>query len=114
MPQVKTKVRALIFCLFILLSGAITLYSECVQAANHFDLGAGHESPSIHCPDAFLISNIKLASTIQSHSRNLSNVLPSLHEKIDSVVSGAWFKVHPFREPFSQQDLFRLEEVYRL
>ena len=100
--------------LVISLGGALAGYRERAQAAHHFDLSAEHEAPSIHCPEGFLNSNIQAAWTIQSHRSNLNKVLPSIHEKIDSVVSVVWFKDHPSWEPFSQQGLFRFEQVYRL
>jgi hypothetical protein len=93
---------------------ALAAYSECIRAANHVDYGAEHEAPSIHCLDAFLNSNIRGISTSHSHSRNLSAVLPTMGGTIDRVVPGARFNDHPFRELFSDQDLFRFEKVYRL
>jgi hypothetical protein len=110
----KKRAVAILSLLLVILSGALAVYSECAQAAHHLDVGAEHETPSIHCPDVFLNSNIQTASTIQSPSRNLGKVLPSIHGKIDSVVSVARFKDHPFWDPISQQDLFRFEQVYRL
>lgn len=111
--EARFKVRSVIFCLLFILATALALYSECAQAADHVDFGAEHEAPSMHCPDAFLLSNSQAALTIRSHSRNLSEVLPSIQQKFDSLVSVARFKGHPFCKPFSQQGLFRLQEVYR-
>ena len=108
------KVFPLILGLCFVVSGALALYSECAQASTHHDFTLEHEAPLVHCPDALLLSNIQAASTIQSHSRNLSKVPPSIDEKLDSVVFVGRFKDHPFREPISQQDLFRFEEVFRL
>lgn len=110
---VKRK-AAFIFSLLFVLSGALALYAECAQAANHPASGAGHEAPSVHCPDGLLNSSIQAASATQSHSRNSGKVLPILQERIDSVVSVARFKDHPSWKPFSKQDLYRFEEVWRL
>jgi len=112
---VKKKCAKVISSLLLVISlVALAANGECAQAANHLDFGAEHNAPRIHCPDAFLNSNIQAATPIWSGSWNLSKVPPSIHEKIKNIVSVAWFKDHPFREPFSQQDLFRFEKVYRL
>lgn len=101
------------FCFFIV-SGTLALYGTCAEAFNHHDPARGREAFEIHCPDALPLSNIQPIATIQSHSRNLSNVMPSIDEKLDHVVLVGRFKDYPFREPISQQDLFRFEEVFRL
>ncbi len=110
----KKRAAAIPSLLFFILLGALAVYGECAQAANHPDLAAEHEASLNHCPDVFLISNGRAASAIQFHNGNLKALPSIISEKIDSVVSRAWFKDHPFWEPFSQQGLFRLEEVYRL
>ncbi len=105
---------AIVFSLLFLLVGALAFYSECAHAANHFDVGAGHEAPSLYCPNAFLNSSSQAASAIQFHSRSFSKLLPALDAHLGSAVLLFRFEDHPFLEPFSRQDLFRFEEVYRL
>ena len=103
---------AVIFALAILLC-VVAAHGRWAQAAGQRDFGAEHKDSLIHC---CLNSSIHAASTVQPHSEELHKVLPGFDDKIDSVVLvGAWFKNHPpFREPFSQRDLFKFEEVYRL
>src|SRR3990167_720566 len=105
------KNAIVIFALAILIC-VVAAHGRWAQAAGQRDFGAEHKHSLIHC---CLNSSIHAASTIQPHSERLHKVSPGLDDKIDSVVLvGAWFKDHPpFREPFSQQDLFKFEEVYR-
>jgi hypothetical protein len=110
----KKRVAVIPSLLLVILLGALAVWTERAQAAHHLDFSAQHEAPSIHCREPFPNSNIQAAWTIQSHRRNLNKALPSIHEKIDSVVSVVWFKDQPSRGPFSQQGLFRFEQVYRL
>jgi hypothetical protein len=112
--QMRPKFASITFSLLLVILGLLTAYAECAQAAHHLDLAAGHHASLIHCPDVFLNSKSQAVSPIQSHNRNLSEVLPSVDER-DSFISVAWLNDHPpFWEPFSQQGLFRFEEVYRL
>ena len=106
------KIAAVIILVFVFLIGAGAAHGSC--AANRLDFSAEHESPLIHCPDAFLNSDILAVATIQSHSSEWRKVLPRIHEKEDSIVLVAWFKHYPVWEPFSRQDLFQFDEVYRL
>lgn len=113
------KSVAVIFSVLLLISGALAAYGECFQANIHHEFGADHENaehvdPSIHCPDALLTFSIQAVSSTRTDSRNLSKILPSIDEKLDSFILGGRFKDHPFRQPLSQQNLFRFEEVYRL
>ncbi len=110
----QKQCAAVLFSLLLLISGALAVYGECAEAANHLDFAPEHEASLIHCPEVFLISNSQAASTIKSHSRNLSKSIPSVHPNLDNVFFVSWFKDNPFREPFSRQDIFRLEQVYRL
>lgn len=113
--MMRRKSSVIIFSLLlVILSGVLAAYIECAEAAIHHDFDAEHESQSIHCPDAFLHQNIQAASTAQAQIRTLSRALPSTCTKIDSVASIAQFTDHPFRKLFSQQDLFRFKETYRL
>lgn len=108
------KWAAISLSVLLVIFGAVAAYADCSQIATHRDSGAEHEPSAIHCPDAVLLSNVQAASTIQSHSRNLSKIPPSIDERLDSLVFVGRFKDHPFWEPISQQDLFRFEQVYRL
>lgn len=112
----KKKCAVFVLSFLVVIFGALAAYVDCSQAATHDDFNAGHESPAIHCPDAFLNSSIQSVSTIQSHSRNWSKIkiLPTIQEKRDSFALLARFTNHPFREPFSHQGLFRFEKVFRL
>ena len=112
----KKKYAVFVFSLLVVIFGALAAYVDCSQAATHHDFNADHEAPEIHCLDAFLTSSNQSASTIQSHRRNLSKITipPTIQEKIDSLALLARFTDHPFREPFSLQDLFRFEKVFRL
>lgn len=110
----ENKLAATILSVLVVVFGALAAYGECSQLAAHHEFGAEHEAPSIHCPDALLISNIRVASTVQSYRKNLSEIPPHIDEKIDKFVSVDRIDDHPFREPFSHQGLFRFEEVYRL
>ena len=110
----RKKCAAIALSVLLVIFGALAAYAECSQVATHHDSGTEHDPSAIHCPDAVLLSNIQAVSTIQSHSRILSNVPPSIDQKLDRVVLPALVKDHPFWEPVSQQDLFRFEEVYRL
>jgi hypothetical protein len=101
-----------IFALAILLC-MVAAHGRWAQAAGQHDFGAERKDSLVHC---CLNSSILAGSAVQPHSEKLHKVLAGFDDKIDSVVLvGAWFKDHPpFREPFSQQDLFKFEEVYRL
>lgn len=110
----RKKCAAAILLLLLVMSGALAAYAECSEEANHHVFGAEHEDPAIHCPDVYLNSNIQAPSTIKSRSRERSEVSPGIHEKLDSVVLVARFKARPIWEPYSQQGLFRFEEVFRL
>ena len=90
------KVFPLILGVSFIISGALALYSECAQASTHGDSATGHEASAIHCPDALLLSNPRATSTIQSHSRILTKVPPSIHQKLDRVILAARFKDRPF------------------
>ena len=109
------KNATVIFALAILLC-VVAAHGRWAQAAGQRDFGAEHKHSLIRCSGACLNSSIHAASTVQPHSEKLHKVLPGFDDKIDSVVLvGAWFKDYPpFREPFSQRDLFKFEEVYRL
>lgn len=112
----KKKYAVFVLSLLVVIFGALTAYVDCSLAATHHDLIADHEAPEIHCLDAFLNSSNQSASTIQSHSRNLSKItiLPTIQDKRDSFFPLARFTDHLFREPFSHQGLFRIEKVFRL
>ena len=105
---------AVIFALALLLC-AVEAHGSHAQTGL-YALHHNREDSLIQCSGACLNSNIQAASTIQPHSEKLHKVLAGFDDKIDNVVLvGAWFKDHPpFPEPFSQQDLFKFEEVYRL
>ena len=101
-----------IFALAILLC-IVAAHGRWAQAAGQHDFGAERKDSLVHCcPN----SSILAGSAVQPHSEKLHKVLAGFDDKTDSVVLvGAWFKDHPpFREPFSHQDLFKFEEVYRL
>lgn len=111
-----SKKNATVVLALAILLCVVAAHGRWAQAAGQRDFGAEHKDSLIHCSNVCLNSNIHAASTIQPHSEKLHKVLASFDDKIDNVVLvGAWFKDHPpFREPFSQQDLFKFEEVYRL
>ena len=111
--KMRSKVVCRVFSL-LFLSGALALYSDCSEAAPDHDFGAEHEASSIHCPNAAPHSNIRATSTIQSPSKNPSNIPPGIDEKTLSVLLIDRVEDHPFREPISRQGLFRFKEVYRL
>ena len=108
------KKTAVVSLVLVILVGAGAAHGECAQAANYLDFSAEHEAPLIHCPDAFLSSDILAVATVQYHSTDWHKMLPSIPEKKDNIVLVAWFKHHPVWESLSHQDLFQFEEVYRL
>lgn len=109
------KRKALLFLsLLFMLSAALAVYSDCAQAADdHVHSNSESHDPAIHCPDAFLNSSTLAPSVYRPEIKKISNVLVALHT-IDKPVSAPLFKDHHFGELSSQQDLFRLEEVFRI
>ena len=98
-----------------MLSATLAVYADCAQAAdNHFHFSSEHHDPAIHCPDAFLDYSTLAPSAYRPEVKKISKVLVALHTKIDKLVSAPLLKDHRFGELSSQQDLFRLEEVYRI
>lgn len=109
--------RCIAVCHSVLLVmfGALAQYGDCSDNTNHNDFGGENESPAIHCLNVFFLSSeTKASTTIQSQRNNLSYISPSIADKIGRFVVGNRFEDHLFWGPFSQQDLFRFEEVYRL
>lgn len=110
----QKKCIGVLFSLLLLVSWAWAIHGECVRAASHLDSHAEHDTSLIHCRDVFLIVNGVSATAKQFSGRDLRRALPSNCQTLDVIISFVWFKDHPFWRSLSQQDLFRLEEVYRL
>lgn len=109
------KIIVLAFTVFLVLSGAIALYTQCDQIGKHFDFGAEHQGRSIHCPDAYLNSNAVQSSPVRLHATSLfSKFLPKLNGDIYRFFLTAQFERNSNSSPFWHQDLYRSIEVYRL
>lgn len=110
------KRRALlIFSLLFMLSATLAVYSDCAQAADdHFHFSSESHDPAIHCPEPFVNSSTLAPSAYRPEVKKISKVLVALHPKVDRPVSAPLLTDYHFGELSLQQDLFRLEEVYRI
>lgn len=110
------KRRALlIFSLLFMLSATLAVYSNCAQAADdHFHFSSESHDPAIHCTDPLVNSSTLAPSAYRPEGKKVSKVLVALHPKVDRPVSAPPLTDYHFGELSSQQDLFRLEEVYRI
>ena len=98
-----------------MLSATLAVYSDCAQAADdHFHFSSESHDMAIHCPDAFGNSSTLAPSAYRPEVKKISKVLVALHPKVDRPVSAPPLTDYHFGELSSQQDLFRLEEVYRI
>lgn len=110
----QKKYAAIILSVLFVFSSALAAYRDCTQADHHVDFAAEHhEAPSIRCPDGFLSSSNQAAPSMEPR-RKWSRALPAISANIASTALSTRFEDHPFFEPFSQQGLFRFQEVFRL
>jgi hypothetical protein len=97
----QKKCPAVTLSVLLVIFVALAAYGECSEDATLTN-------------KASVVVNTQVDSEIQSNDKNLSKIPPSINGKITSFALIHRFEDHPFRELFSQQDLFRFEEVYRL
>lgn len=110
----ERKLAGFIFVLLLILSGAISAYGECVDAAHHLNSSTEEDTPSIHCPEVALSSSVQKSPPVRSYSLDLGKILKSVGATGTTFVPAARFKEHSFLNTFSQQHLYRFEEVLRL
>jgi len=96
----QKKCPAVTLSVLLVIFVALAAYGECSEDATL-------------TTDALFVVITQVDSEIQSHN-NLSKTPPSINGEIASFALIHRFEDHPFRELFSQQDLFRFEEAYRL
>lgn len=100
--------------LLLIFSAAIAYAADCLEANHHHEYFVEDESAEIHCPPSALHSDIQTVSKFQSRKHSPSKVPPIIDPKIDRIPLYARLHDHPFWERLSQQNLFRLEQVFRL
>lgn len=109
----KNKVAAFLLAVLFVLSGFAAAYSRCVDV-NLLDSATEDDTPFIHCPDDALNSTTQMSSSGRSYRGEPGKILPSSTGCTGRALTVAHYNQSKFIKPFSQQDLYRLEEVFRL
>jgi len=113
--DMKRKSIGLIFAFLFILSGAAAAYNHCAQASHDLDSATEHGTSQIHCPHAVLVSSNQTNLGNRSYSDNIGTTPPSSQLRLAANLFAPWSsKVHLSFDSFSQQGLYRFEEVYRL
>ena len=111
--EMKRQVVRLLFAFLFILSGSVAAYSQCAQADQQFDSGAEHKAPSIHCPET--VSNgAQISSLGRSYKEDHGETLTGPAIEINSPLAIGSSSENNFVTPFSQRNLYQLEQVYRL
>jgi len=109
----QRKLTLLLFAVLFVFAGAIVAYSQCAEVAHQLDAGTEHDTPLIHCPQPASTYSAQASSLGRGYSASGKALLSSA----TSVKTGSgigYFRESTFAKIFSQQDLYRLEEVFRL
>ena len=112
----KSKLVEFLLAVFFVLSGTAAVYARCVDVNHQHQLDAAteHETPSIHCPEVAINASNQVLAPRRFYGGELGNFLISSSDRADFTHDRTRYKHSKFVKRFSQQDLYRLEEVFRL
>jgi len=113
--EMKRQFVRLLFAFLFIVSGGVAAYGQCAQADQRFDSGAEHKAPSIHCPETVLSNGAQTSSLGRSYKEDRGKTLAGSAIEINSPLAiGSSSENNNFVTPFSQRNLYQLEQVYRL
>lgn len=110
--QVRTKITVFLSLLF-LASGALP--GDAIDVRADLDFGAEEEASPIQDPDISLRPNRSVGFLMRQARNKLSVKLPrGFHARLEHILTARRIKMLSLLAGFSDQELYRLQEVYRL
>ncbi len=110
----RREFAGFLLAFLFVLSGTAAAYSRCIDVNHRVDSNTEHDAHSIRCPGVALNANLQRSSAGRSHSVEPGIILTSSSGRTDRVLAVTRCNQNKFAKPFSQQDLYQLEEVFRL